>query len=190
VSNSILIKDNFFDSVDELSELAHSADYMYHLNTPISVVWRGYRTWELSYLNNPIISKFYQEVLESSSEYFNLKEDHSMEMYFHMSYEKDNKSQLRKWHKDNTSFAGLIYLTPDAPVTAGTTVFVDGEQINVENKYNRLIVYSGSLKHGPTGYFGETLQDVRRTLVFFMDLKDEMDKHCEFMNKMRLKYNS
>jgi len=41
------------------------------------------------------------------------------------------------------------------------------QSINIENRYNRLIVYSGQKHHAPAKYFGHNLNTARLTLVFF-----------------------
>ena len=61
---TILVKDNFFDGIDILRAIAISSDYMYHLKTPETVGLKGYRTWELSHLDNPIIEECCNNILK------------------------------------------------------------------------------------------------------------------------------
>ena len=98
----------------------------------------------------------------------------------------------RTWiHCDHTSmWAGVCYLSPDAPHTAGTGLFRHKEtgeyrsakndhEANdytkwdkidiVGNKYNRLILYSGDLFHASLDYFGKDLYDGRLFQTFFFD---------------------
>jgi hypothetical protein len=180
VSNNILIKDNFLDSIDELRELACNTEHMSHKRTPVVVGWRGYRSWELSHLNNPIINDCYQKILNTALEFFNV-EDYSMEMYFHISNSDNKYHQLKQWHKDPTPYAGVLYLSPDVPLNSGTTIFDNGKRIDVDNKYNRLIVYPGKCSHGITEFI-----DDRRTVVVFIDTKKKVQKQIDLLTEIRL----
>jgi hypothetical protein len=98
----------------------------------------------------------------------------------------------RTWiHSDHTSmWAGVCYLTPDAPLTAGTALYrhkESGEWRSYENvhegyditkwdkvdtignKYNRLILYRGDLFHASLDYFGDSLYNGRLFQTFFFD---------------------
>lgn len=94
-------------------------------------------------------------------------------------------------HCDHTSmWAGVCYLTPDAPHTAGTAMFRHKEtgeyraNVNeheasdytkwdkidiVGNKYNRMVIYRGDLFHASLDYFGKDLYDGRLFQTFFFD---------------------
>lgn len=101
-------------------------------------------------------------------------------------------AQDRTWvHSDHfNKWAGVCYLTPDAPYTGGTALYrhrltgehrrvtVDHEGYDytkwdmfdrIGNKYNRLVLYRGDLFHASVDYFGETLQDGRLFQTFFFD---------------------
>lgn len=101
------------------------------------------------------------------------------------------------WHTDFQKFAGLIYLTPDAPYSAGTRMsaykanrvrhcsdprimdcfnqitFLDGtlyEDVDVVgNVYNRLVIYDGGLIHAAKEYFGYNMDNCRLWHMFFFD---------------------
>ena len=75
-------------------------------------------------------------------------------------------------HKDDTQWAGVLYLTPDAPVDAGTVIFDDNENLvtMIGNVYNRLVIYRGDLYHRSLEPgFGDCLENGRLTQVFFFD---------------------
>lgn len=90
---------------------------------------------------------------------------------FHLISE-DSKS----WgiHKDTTNWAAVIYLTPDAPKNSGTSFFTENHNLifEVENIFNRCIIYKSKIPHRSTSYFGNTLEDSRLTQVFFFNLKE------------------
>ena len=105
-------------------------------------------------------------------------------------------AQDRTWiHCDHTSmWAGVCYLTPDAPLSSGTALYRhrstgrvrplskdDATDYNcydytkwdvvdrVGNVYNRLIMYRGDLFHASLDYFGNSLETGRLFQVFFFD---------------------
>jgi hypothetical protein len=98
----------------------------------------------------------------------------------------------RTWiHADyNNKWAGICYLTPDAPYTGGTGLFrhratgehrrtkLDHESYDytkwdlfdrIGNKYNRLIIYRGDLFHASLDYFGDTKENGRLFQTFFFN---------------------
>lgn len=98
----------------------------------------------------------------------------------------------RTWiHADHyNQWAGVCYLTPDAPYTGGTGLYrhkETGEFSRIDdnhegydytkwdlfdrigNKYNRLILYRGDLFHASLDYFGDSLQNGRLFQTFFFN---------------------
>jgi hypothetical protein len=98
----------------------------------------------------------------------------------------------RTWiHSDSYNmWAGVCYLTPDAPYTGGTGLFrhrASGEHSKttqdyegydytkydlfdrIGNKYNRLILYRGDLFHASLDYFGDTPDNGRLFQTFFFN---------------------
>ena len=107
----------------------------------------------------------------------------------------------RSWvHSDNVNknylieenrWGGVLYLTPDAPLEAGTSFYRsklnnsiynhDNDELNqysqdmtkwevageVKNIYNRLILFRGDQWHSSTTYFGQDHETGRLTQVFF-----------------------
>ena len=183
MSNNILVKDNFFAGIDILRAIAISSDYMYHLKTPEPVGWKGYRTWELSHLDNPIIEECCINILKEFNDFYNIS-GYSMQKFFHISYEQTKLNLMRSWHTDHSmEYAGLMYLNPQSPSIAGTTIFENGKRNEIKNKYNRLVGYKGDYMHGPTDYFGDNKENGRMCFVFFINKKDKIDEsinHLEF----------
>jgi hypothetical protein len=99
----------------------------------------------------------------------------------------------RTWiHADHHNmWAGVCYMTPDAPHTGGTGLFrhkatgehrKNGEENHeaydytkwdlfdrIGNKYNRLVIYRGDLFHASLDYFGDNLQNGRLFQTFFFN---------------------
>jgi hypothetical protein len=101
-------------------------------------------------------------------------------------------AQDRTWiHSDpHNMWAGVCYLTPDAPSSGGTGLFkhkssghhskitqdYEGYDYTkyelfdrIGNKYNRLIIYRGDLFHASLDYFGDNMQTGRLFQTFFFD---------------------
>lgn len=101
-------------------------------------------------------------------------------------------AQDRTWiHSDyNNMWAGVCYLSPDAPHTGGTGLFrhkATGEYAKaasdyegydytkwdlfdtIGNKYNRLVIYRGDLFHASLDYFGDSLENGRLFQTFFFN---------------------
>jgi hypothetical protein len=86
-------------------------------------------------------------------------------------------------HRDEADWAGVLYLTPDAPLESGTGFYhesKDGEfdLVNaIGNVYNRLILYRGDLLHSSMlPGFGTTIEDSRLTQVFFFKTSEKPGK--------------
>lgn len=101
------------------------------------------------------------------------------------------------YHHDLQQYAGVLYLTPDAPVASGTSLFrakktkemngfdaVYGDTYptghldpsvfdcvdTVGNVYNRLILFDSRIIHAATSYFGNSKENGRLFQLFFFDL--------------------
>jgi hypothetical protein len=104
------------------------------------------------------------------------------------------------YHSDTQSAAGVLFLTPDAPVGAGLSFFRgrlsgirsrcpdphlmrltygDGAEFDrsrweeidrVGNLYNRLVLFDAQLAHGASAYFGTALENGRLFQNFFFNL--------------------
>jgi hypothetical protein len=99
----------------------------------------------------------------------------------------------RSWiHADSyNTWAGVLYLTPDAPLSGGTGIFrykktgsmmEDGTDLSgvtqdmtkwelvdrVGNVYNRLVLYRGNNYHMSLDYFGKDKEDGRLFQLFFI----------------------
>jgi hypothetical protein len=99
-------------------------------------------------------------------------------------------------HADNQKWAAMVYLTPDAPVECGTTLYrhketgkdtvrkkEDWSMFNgnfydptpfevvdvVGNKYNRMILFDAQHIHAASQYFGDSLENDRVFQLFFFN---------------------
>jgi len=174
---NLMVIDNFLDNPDQVREFALQLNFNSRGQFP------GVRaSWD---------NKSYDQELESKlNELIGTSVEHkgaSKQFQICTEYEDDN------WiHHDTKDLAGVLYLTPDAPLEYGTSIFrhKDGliygyqhngenlrnedeweETINIGNVYNRLILYNGFQYHRSNNFgFGKSLEYSRLTQVFFMDI--------------------
>ena len=177
--NNIVVVDDFYNNPDEVREFA--------LSLPFEVVgnYPGKRT-----------ENFLDESTKSDIEYYigEAVSDWSVEGEgcYTGAFQLTTKENSSWVHVDDgTNWAGVLYLTPDAPVSGGTGFFrskLDGsltsqtgklsenvfsdmkywEKVSeVGNVYNRLILFRGDQWHTSLDYFGTNKYDGRLTQVFF-----------------------
>ena len=103
------------------------------------------------------------------------------------------------YHRDGQEYAGILFLTPDAPPQSGTSFyrskhtkknktenddefnivfkngFLDSTEFEVVdvvgNMYNRLVLFDAQMIHAASTYFGNTLENGRLFQLFFFDLE-------------------
>jgi hypothetical protein len=120
-------------------------------------------------------------------------EEHGMNARFQHNW----SGEKLVYHCDEQKWAGMIYLSPDAPVECGTTMwrhrktkihhntqegimncfnqrtFLDKtpyEPVDVAgNIFNRLVIFSGGNIHSASEYFGDCLENCRLWQMFFFD---------------------
>lgn len=100
------------------------------------------------------------------------------------------------YHTDFQQWAGMVYLTPNAPYQAGTSTyahketkarhvsdpgiedafnggFYDGTKFelvdSIGNVFNRLVIFNGKCIHSASQYFGQSVEDSRLFHMFFFD---------------------
>ena len=103
-------------------------------------------------------------------------------------------------HADDQQWAAMVYLTPDAPVECGTTLYRHKEtgQDKVEskkdwnvfggnfydptpfevvdvigNKYNRMILFDAKHIHAASQYFGDSIENDRLFQLYFFDTEEQ-----------------
>ena len=77
-------------------------------------------------------------------------------------------------HRDVEEWAGILYLTPNAPLEAGTIMFDNDNNIinTVQNIYNRMVLFrGGAIPHrSNVAGFGDSINNGRLTQVLFFDI--------------------
>jgi len=69
-----------------------------------------------------------------------------------------------------TNYAGIIYLNKNVPMGYGTTLVLPEETINIQNVYNRLVMYPTSVFHSLSGSFGSNRFNGRMVISIFFNL--------------------
>jgi hypothetical protein len=179
---SFVVVDDFYKFPDKIRQFALSQDFQEHPNNH-----KGKRTDKV--FPFPNLKQRFERILGCRIKNW---EEHSVNCCFQSCLGGD---QL-VYHFDIQEYAGLIYLTPDAPPEAGTTFYrskitkrmkvhndfetvfktgvLDPSQFDivdvVGNKYNRLVLFDAQMIHAASSYFGNHLHNGRLFQIFFFDL--------------------
>jgi len=191
-----LIIDNFFDDPDKIREIALSRYFRYGgINNG---GWKGERTYPIRDLGttcpccqqeinsgfqseqNFLIKKS-QKIFDACKKHYSIDDENIIiTSYFHITTEETKNSMpyfsQEKFHQDTCFVAGVVYLTPDAPLNAGTSILYAEENkfVNLENKYNRLVAYESHRIHALSDTFGTTKETGRLTFTFFLHHVDDL----------------
>lgn len=178
---NLLVIDDFYNNVDSVREFALAQKFNIKGNYP------GLRT--KNFINESTKDQIQRVVHFDAGNITDWMDDDN---HFTGSFQITNSSN-RSWiHTDDpNNWAGVLYLTPDAPPSSGTGFYrskINGslygknhieygvnnkdktywELVNeVHNIYNRLILFRSDQWHAPMNYFGCDNETGRLTQVFF-----------------------
>lgn len=179
MQTNVIIVDEFYNNVDSVREYALAQPFDLKGNFP------GART--KPYLPDDLKASIQYIMRNAGGDITSWIEDAGFTGTFQICTAFD-----RTWiHADNfNTWAGVCYLTPDAPLSAGTALYrhkATGEFQRKEsyhegydytkwdmvdyiaNRYNRLVLYRGNLFHASTNYFGDSQQTGRLFQTFFFN---------------------
>jgi len=177
---SLIIVDNFYEEPDLVRDFALTREYVVQGNYP------GYRT--VSYATIELRDRIEKIVSPFAKiSHFDIGPNTYNGAFQYTT--QDGKSWI---HQDETTdWGGIIYLTPDAPFTSGTSfyepkipmTFEEGNSWGrdltkwnlidrIGNRYNRLILFNSKRWHMSMDYFGKGLADGRLFQVFFFSTHD------------------
>jgi hypothetical protein len=181
---SYLVVDNFYEDPNAVRAFALSLDFKFHPN-----YHKGKRT-DLCYRFDGLKERFEQLVGRKITNW----EKYGTNGCFQYCIGGD---QL-VYHCDTQQYAGVLFLTPNAPVNTGTSLFrsvrtkkmkvsdeehpivfqngfLDQTQFErvdtVGNVYNRLVLFDSMHIHAACEYFGTTKENGRLFQLFFFDLE-------------------
>ena len=118
----VTVISDFYTNPDEIRKYALAQKYTYcHEMKEIGYVFPGSRTKELRELSQSL----YEKVCKKLICVFHISEHDVMRWQINTSFQiVEGKYESGLIHQDqNTVFAGVLYLTPDAPLDSGTSLF-------------------------------------------------------------------
>jgi hypothetical protein len=189
----ILCVNNFFDDPHKIVELAKKQKYYLTKDNPsmtnLKFGYNGIRTLhfsdilneELCYdLNNKIVSKLFKDTPPSKIKLQSI-------CLFHCLFDTDIPDN--SWvHKDTSLYSGLIYLNEnfvDKFNNHGTKIYRNGEETNISYEFNKMILYRGDYFHSPNFGFGQSIDDCRLSLNFFIN---EINIDMKNLNRVKEKH--
>ncbi len=192
-SCGLIVIDNFYNNAMETRNYIMTQDFKVRGNYP----GQRTRSFATEHLKN-IIQNYVMPFGGKITDFPMPNETNILENNIYNGSFQYTTSKDRSWvHIDGfNNWAGVVYLTPDAPLSAGTAFykFKDGatckrdmeilnnetdmnnssqdltkwEQIDkVGNVFNRLILFNSNRYHMSLDYFGNSLKDGRLFQVFF-----------------------
>lgn len=181
MQTNVIIVDDFLVNPHEVRDHALSLNFAEYGNYPGSRTEPDYNESVMTTIAN-ILRPHAGEVTEFNGTQYQLTTAH-----------------MKSWvHADvNNTWAGVLFLTPDAPLESGTGLYRhkdtgvstyphnnpslanvlenDGSDYTkweladvISNKFNRLVLYRGDLFHSSQQYFGHGLHDGRLFQTFFI----------------------
>jgi tetratricopeptide (TPR) repeat protein len=182
----IWVIDNFYKDPDAVREFALKQEY---IQGGLGRGFIGSRTAQQFLF--PELKEEFERIMGHK---ITVWEDHGMNGRFQYGMEGDPNV----YHCDTQTWAGMLYLTPDAPYQTGTGTFagknsdirhsshpeilncfrpgsqnLDGtifEPVDViGNVYNRLFIFNAGYLHSALGYFGYNKENSRLWQMFFFD---------------------
>lgn len=171
-----LIIDNFLEDPDKIRKFALSFNYKKRNEHENFEGMRGPLIKEVNInMHNKICNKIIFEYYRKNSVSF------VADLQFHKTQELDKKDpqfMYHRVHQDKGLIAGMIYLTPDAPINCGTQTYqeiIKNKQykpdIIMGNIYNRLVLYPAEYFHSAVNYFGDNKLNRLVMLFFLMEVK-------------------
>ena len=134
----VTIIENFYENPDVIRKFALAQQYTYCKEVPnIEYVYPGCRTKDLSYLDTLLFEKICKKIV---SVFHNAEHD-QMRWLITTSFQSVSAEYNQGViHTDNnTVFAGVLYLTPDAPLNGGTSLFKPNKSFD-DAKYQQALV--------------------------------------------------
>lgn len=171
----VTILENFYEDPDTVRTFALSQKYQFrHELKDVPYVFPGCRTKNLPVINKPLFEKVSKKII---SLFHNAENDFmgwTISTNFQSVSEEYGSGVIHTDH--NTVFAAVLYLTPDAPLDAGTSIFkpnksFDEEKYEAALKANDKRFHSGDPKMDTSYHsmFDEILRinNVYNTLILY-----------------------
>lgn len=133
----VAVIENFYENPDAIRKFALTQEYKYgHEQTEINYVYPGCRTKDLLSLDAALYEKICKKLV---SVFHNAEHDHMRWVISSRFQSVSAEYGQGVIHTDsNTIFAALVYLSPNAPLDAGTSLFRKNKKFD-EKKYQRAL---------------------------------------------------
>lgn len=157
VVRSWALSQNFYDC-KEMSEITKETN-----------TWPGVRSLQVTDLDTDYANVVLSRIASIAVNNFGVPSNLEIKSSFQMCGKQDGDSWIHEDH--DVSLAGILYLTPNAPIESGTTMYTPNPHVPVDvigNVYNRLVMYTSNTPHKSNMYFGDTIENSRLTQVFFI----------------------
>ena len=175
-----IIIDNFFEDPNSIRKKALT-EYKYYdkKNHPIGIGhFPGFRTLYLDQIDNVFYRNIFDKFVPIFCKLKNIKDpaEKYSKFLFQASFSYTLKGANSCRHIDDISdgykerYGALVYLRENPPKKSGTTLYLDNKKKLLENKYNRLVMYSSDIEHEPTDNFGSDINNGRLVLTMFLDV--------------------
>lgn len=167
----ILILNNFLQNPNLFIDLASKISFRKRSHFEY---FEGVRSNPLHEIDKEVHAKICNEIIFN---YFgNYNFEYNASVFLHKTYKTDTLDTQwinDKIHQDNAILAGIIFLSPNAPIDAGTQTYKNIEgtfypDVVMGNEFNRLILYPANEFHSATNFFGDE-KNSRLVLLFFLN---------------------
>ena len=181
---SYIVVDNFYENPDFVRQFALKCDFKLHPE-----YHKGRRTEECYKFDG--LKEAFEKIIGKKIQSWDIYGTNGCFQYC-------IAGEQLVYHVDNQQYAGVLFLTPDAPIQSGTSLFrsrhtkkmkvareeqsvvfahgfldpTEFEEVDrVGNVYNRLVLFDAQFIHAASEYFGNNLQNGRLFQLFFFDLE-------------------
>lgn len=174
LSNTSVSLVNFSANLVHLSNV-YVVDNYYQHPDDIRNVALSYITYQKMshYIKDvPAFQKHFEKIIGAKIKSFSQYEENGT-----FSYTKSSDTLVME--KKPSQYAGVLFLTPNAPSDAGLTLYdaidhgTQGTVVNtIANVYNRLVIFNAKNLHSVTRSFGDNASTGRLIQVFAFDLEE------------------
>jgi hypothetical protein len=178
----IFVVDNFYSDPYAVREFALKQEFVADLR-----YYKGKRTQEKFFV--PGTKKVFESIIGQP---ITVWDEYGVNGVF----QTCNSEDPLVYHTDLQQWAGMVYLTPNAPFECGTSMYAHKETRarhvsdpgierafdggfydstkfelvdTVGNVFNRLVIFNGKCIHAASQYFGKDVEDARLFHMFFFD---------------------
>lgn len=133
----VTVISDFYENPDEIRKYALAQKYTYcHQMKDIQYVFPGGRTKELRELSQSL----YEKICKKLISVFHIPEHDVMRWQINTSFQivEDEYGHGLIHQDQNTVFAGVLYLTPDAPLNSGTSLFRKNKNYNEDLYWKKI----------------------------------------------------